>query len=133
MSHKPLLLLVSLLLLGVLPLAADRERPLPFLAKIPEFKTLTLAITEPTLRTHAQRHRLFLREQKAAKGKSFWMITPAGENLIVMFGDDKKCRGIQRMRWLPKAALRASIGEADFLEWMKKLGKSEGSGTSESK
>jgi hypothetical protein len=71
---------------------------LEFLTGIPEFRDLNLSTTESELQRHIKRFSLSVqRTVEKDGGVSYNLFTGKGENIIVMFDNNHKCIGIQRM------------------------------------
>ncbi len=71
-----------------------QEGGLEFLSKIPEFRGLTLKMSEDQLKAHVEKHGLYARRELQNERVSYWLLTPDGENVYVGF-DAGKCTGIQ--------------------------------------
>ena len=71
---------------------------LEFLAGIPEFRDLNLSTTESELQQHIERFGLSVqRTVEKDGGVTYHLFAGKGENIIVMFDNNHKCIGIQRM------------------------------------
>lgn len=78
---------------------------LEFLAGIPEFRGLRLDMPQRQLRLHIKRHSLATLFHETDDETSYHVYTGQGENVIVMFRNDR-CTGIQRMRPDRQTALK---------------------------
>jgi hypothetical protein len=116
---KSLLASVAVLLFLVVAVSAQ-EPGLEFLRKIPEFRDLSLKMTEGQLKVHIERHDLYSRRELQGERVSYWLVSTEGENVFVGFAL-AKCTGIQRMQPIPKQAMRDAIGGAEYNAWMVKL------------
>jgi hypothetical protein len=116
---KSLLASVAVLLFLVGAVSAH-EPGLEFLRKIPEFRDLSLKMTEEQLKVRIERHDLYSRRELQGERVSYWLVSAEGENVFVGFAS-AKCTGIQRMQPIPKQAMKDEIGAAEYNAWMGKL------------
>ena len=70
---------------------------LEFLKPIPELRGVDLSITEEQFKSMMHGRKVQIVHSTTADGDQYWVFAPSGENAIVMFDHDGKCRGIQRM------------------------------------
>ena len=103
----------------LLSLSFGQERGLEFLSNIPEFRDLSLKMSEEQLRSQIEKRRLFAKKQLQKDGVSYWVLTPGGENVFVGFVAGK-CTGIQRMQPIPKQLIKDQIGASEYRAWMAK-------------
>jgi beta-lactamase regulating signal transducer with metallopeptidase domain len=71
---------------------------LEFLAPYPRLYGLSLNMTEPQFLALAGRQKLTARKSTAGGGTRYFVPTGDGHTVIVMFGNEGKCKGIQRVR-----------------------------------
>jgi hypothetical protein len=75
---------------------AGEQRELNFLAGIPEFRELSLSITEDKLKSSVNKNHLIKTISGDSGLKIYHIYRQDGENVLVMFHNGK-CSGIQRM------------------------------------
>lgn len=75
----------------------DPPEGLEFLRAVPELRGVHLKMLEPEFQELIKSRSLTVRHVRSENGRSYWVTTDSGENVIVMFEADK-CTGIQRMR-----------------------------------
>jgi hypothetical protein len=107
-----------LLMLLVLP-SYGQERGLEFLGNIPEFRDLSLKMSEDQLKSHIEKHGLYAKKALQKEQVTYWLLTPGGENVFVGFVAGK-CTGIQRMQPIPKQLIEDQIGASEYRAWMAK-------------
>jgi hypothetical protein len=99
------------------------ELGLEFLQPIPEFRGLSLKMSEEQLKAEIKKHGLYSKFEARpdspdrTNAVSYWLLTLEGENVIVGFAS-ARCTGIQRMQPIPKAAIKDEVGEAEYRKWM---------------
>ena len=120
---KVLILALSLLMIGAAALRGQ-EHGLDFLKNIPEFRDLSLEISEAQLKANIADRALYVRKEAQRDRQTYWVLTPSGENILVGF-QNGKCTGIQRMQPIPETMIQEDIGEAEYREWMAKRSKSQ--------
>jgi hypothetical protein len=113
---KTTLLAAILLMLALSPLLGQ-DPALAFLSNIPEFRDLSLKISEDQLKSHIKQHHLYARIEQHKERTTYWLLTPTGENLFVTFVTGK-CMGIQRMQPIPKKLIEDEIGVSEFRAWI---------------
>jgi hypothetical protein len=96
-----------------------QERGLEFLSGIPEFRGLSLKMSEDQLKSHIEKHRLYAKKELRQERVTYWVLTPGGENVIVGFSSGE-CTGIQRMQPIPKQRIKDEIGASEYRAWMAK-------------
>ena len=125
---KSLFLLIVAACLFIAQSSFAEERGLQFLSKIPEFRDLSLKMTEAQLRAHVEKHRLYIKElhfndpeaESKRDRKSYQLITPEGESVFIYFLLSGACAGIQRMQPIPKQMIENEIGVAEYRAWMER-------------
>lgn len=124
-SHTMKLSLLSALLGVLLSVAClGLEGGPDFLSGIPELRELSLKMSEDELKTQVEKHGLYARKEQQKERVSYWVLTPAGENVIVGFAAGK-CTGIQRMQPIPKQLIHEQTG-AEHGAWMARSAGSKG-------
>lgn len=101
-----------------------------FLSNIPEFRGLSLNMSEDQLRSHVDKHQLYATNTLQNARVTYWVLAPGGENVIVGFVSGR-CTGIQRMQPIPKQRIKDQIAASQYRAWMAKR-KAEGGGTNRS-
>lgn len=96
-----------------------QERGLEFLRNIPEFRALSLTMSEEQLKSHIEKHRLYAKRELQKERLTYWVLAPGGENVIVGFVSGK-CTGIQRMQPIPMQQIKDQIGAAEYRAWLDK-------------
>src|SRR5437660_330699 len=106
-----MMVVVSVLATALEPtgaICAEAQEPgLEFLNPIPEFRGLSLKMSEEQLKAQVHKHVLYSKREarfgslNQTNAVSYWLLTPEGENVFVGFASGK-CTGIQRMQPIPK-------------------------------
>jgi hypothetical protein len=115
---KALFPTAALLMLFLLP-ALGQERGLEFLSGIPEFRGLSLKMSEEQLKSQVEKWHLYSKREVQDDRVRYWLVTTEGENVFAGFAAGK-CTGIQRMQPIPKQAIKDAIGAAEYEAWMGK-------------
>ena len=119
--HIDYMRLIYLFVLATVFVASSfgQERGLEFLSNIPEFRDLSLKMSEDQLKAYIEKHRLYAKKHVQKERVTYWVLTPAGENVFVGFASEK-CTGIQRMQPIPKERIKDEIGASGYRAWMAK-------------
>jgi hypothetical protein len=80
----------------------DPPTGLDFLRTVPELRGISLEIREQEFLTLIKNRGVRITADRSSKPTGYWVTTPSGENIIVMFNDDGSCGGIQRMQPTPR-------------------------------
>jgi hypothetical protein len=79
----------------------DPPLGLEFLRTVPELRGITLEINEQDFLKLIQSQKLEVKPDHSRAGEtSYFITTPSGENVVVMFADGN-CKGIQRLQPTP--------------------------------
>jgi hypothetical protein len=100
---------------------------LEFLSNLPEFRDLSLKMSEDQLTSQIEKHRLYAKKELQKDRVSYWVLTAGGENISVGFGSGK-CTGIQRMQPIPKQRIKDAIGAVEYRAWTAKRNAEESRG-----
>ncbi len=90
-----------------------------FLSNIPEFRGLSLKMSEEQLKSQIAKHGLYARKKLQNERLTYWVLTPGGENVFVGFAAGK-CTGIQRMLPMHKELIKEELGASEYRAWMAK-------------
>ena len=81
--------------------SSDPPSGLEFLRTVPELRGITLKISEQDFLKLVQSQKLEVKPDHSRTGEtSYFITTPSGENIVVMFADGA-CKGIQRLQPTP--------------------------------
>lgn len=92
--------------------AFGQEHGLEFLSEIPEFRDLSLKMSEDQLKSHIEKHHLYSKKELQEQRLTYWLVTVDGENVYVGFASGR-CTGIQRMQPIPRQLIKDEIGTSE--------------------
>ncbi len=100
--------------------AVNEAEQLKFLRGIPEYKELSLAMHTNEVEALVATNSLYSKRTVSGGDPTYWLVTPQGENIFVMFAANGDCRGIQRMTPIPGDSLEQYLGKKEYEQWQAK-------------